>query len=258
MALSDLIEKVRKVTGYPVVSKLEKSLGQDVTSCLQTGSPENPVHVVLISESVVPFQNFQLGVQCLLILLKYKDGRLLEIAPNPVRVTALQNQLTSGHSIQSLEARMVPEMLGVLLEQLNSMPIEIIAMYLMKERAPELEPERQLAAGALAKALIAGAIDPVPMRRIVPQEIYSRNFSMNAALAWALADQGNQFQPLHEFRRLGFSDSGRKLFAALQVLAQDKNVSDFYKLSVDTWAGLLKMQDWYFWDSKPARSKTNV
>jgi hypothetical protein len=255
MPLLELIDEVQRVTGYPVVSRLARpgEMEKGCTSCLETGSPENPFHSLLIAESVVPFQRFQVGMQSLMILLKYHEGKTLELLPNPVKVSAMKKALTNGKTIESLEARVVPTLLQSLLEQLNSQPIEILSFYLIAKRCPELEGERRLALAELSKELVAGALNPVPMRLMVPPDIYNRNFAMNAALAWAIRDIAGDAQALDAFRLLGFDEQGRKLWSVLQVLSNDSSVRNFYRVAVDTWGRLLKMGDWYTWDSKPAK-----
>jgi len=250
-----IIALVEKQTGYRVNVDLVSGIHQHAE--MISARPETPVHVIRVNADHSRYADYIVAAQC---------GGLLILWADPSQVPAMvfekakcEFQAKKWAGTKQLAAFPAAEAyerahyyVEGLLRQVNSIAMEIRVANLCFQNCPSL---RSLQNESFTSQLreISGAFSP-KIKQSVPEEIFSKNMTMNAALAlnWARISGSRLF--LLPYEATGYLQGGQILLHILDRLAP----SSFDPISiptlqghreiVDAWAENLSLRTLYRWE----------
>jgi hypothetical protein len=245
-ALDAVFALVLERTGFPVV--VTSSPEQATHVSMRAATKEFPVHSVLLNPKYQDSANYLIAIQCAGILFKWADPRgIWDFVENREKADFLRAKIAKKTERKGIPpenaTRFADANVSGLLQQLASMPLEILSLQWFHSTFPELRGEQELYVSGYLRE-ISAVMNP-KIREMCPPEIYEKSVAMNAAftLAWcALAGSDVALIP---YEAVGSLNLGRELSAALEGIKPFG--PDSYVGAVDAWGAKLDMADWYTW-----------
>lgn len=246
--VESLLKLVEERTGYPVSISTQKNL--PTHSSMIMARKDSPAHVIFLNPAHESVGNYLIVLQCRMVLMKWAGDRLFDFVPQPENISPVIQEVISHARKTGMpgdRAKALAQMIVTgLLQQLNSMPTQMLAADWCFAECPSLRAEQN-------KSMMGEMRDfsrslSTEIRKMTPASIFDRNASMNAAYTvWWSRLSGEQ-QALLPYKALGFLEKGEALFAAYtQAKAGDEPQ---YCRVVDAWAGVLGMSQWYQWNPR--------
>ena len=244
--LNRLMAEVEARTGYSVIVVNDDKLQSNVV--MKTASSELPNHIIMLNPEYERGANYLVAAQCLMLLMKQaSEKEVCEFAVLDEKFEYLVGkalgQMTKINIPSDIRRPYAEQIVKGLLQQLNSMPCEIMGIRKIHRDAPELRTEMEYVLNSVL-AVNLEALSP-EIRASSPKDIFTKNATMNAAFAIICGDVlGNQglVQP---YKNIGLLDEGNKLADIIRNLSGPEET--LYRKAVDSWAEHLKMRTMYKW-----------
>ena len=242
-----LMDRVKERTGYGVSIVGDSSISTH--SGMTSASQSQPMHLIRINPKYEKYGDYLVALQCAMLLVKWADpDRIPEFAVRDEKADSLIATFSNEALKQGLSAAVANDYVRMIvsgiLQQLNSMPIQLICMDMVTELCPGLEAvRREYVTNDLAEL---NSSFSKKIRKMTPKEIFDRNVAMNAAYAIKWSRISGSRSVLLPYRSMGFINKGTLLIDAYEENA-GKADPDRHIDIVDRWAGILKMEGWYTW-----------
>lgn len=242
-----LMEMVKEKSGYAVSIIIDSNI--TTHSGMVSASSFKPMHLVQVNPKYEKFGDYLVAIQCAMLLIKWGDPNRIPdfVVPNDKAKSLVEKfaNLTKEQGVPSEAANEYAKMIvtGVL-QQLNSIPIQIISMDMITDLCPGLQ--------ALQKESVNNEMREASrsfskrIRKMTPKLIFDQNASMNAAYAIRWSQISDNKTVLLPYRSLGYINKGNRLIEIYEAVKQ-KSDPDRYTEVVDGWATILNMDDWYEW-----------
>jgi hypothetical protein len=241
-----VLEWVRARTGYAV--SVVPQPGLRVLSTVRAASPEAPAHTILVDPAQDRALNFLVAQQALMLLLKWGEGgEVVDFFSTPERTEFVERKAAEklkGSSGNDATGRQRAHALveGLLL-QLASTPMVLLAGSWCLRDFPSLREEQEL---MVAEELRRGSSILAPgVRTGIPEELFDRSATMNAAHALWWAEASENRHAALPYQATGYAEKGKALLEIVKGL--DPTTPDAYPRAVDGWAEALQMVGWYAW-----------
>ena len=240
-----MLEQVRTRTGYDVSVTSDPALR--TWAGMRAASRALPRHVIAVNPKWAAYGDYLVAAQCAMLLLKWADpGRVPRFTVKAATSDAIVSAVAESEEARALEeavrVRFCRMIVDGLINQLQSMPAEIMAAEMCFDTCPELRAQQAEVAAATIREMLAALAPRV--RSQTPAAIFRRNAAMNAAYGLWWADRAGDRAHLVPFETLGFADAGRDLLDALRA---ERAECSRYVRTVDRWGDLLDMAGWYQW-----------
>jgi len=247
-----LMALVKKKTGYEVSMDLDDSISTRAATISATDF--FPMHLVKVHPEYERYGDYLVALQCAFLLIKWgKPKQIPEFTPlaDPVRplIKKTARMVENKGFDPETASRFAGTVVGGVLQQLNSMPIQLIGMEMVAELSPALKP---LQAEAVENEFqeISGNFNK-DVKEIIPKVIFDRVASMNSAYALRWSQLSGNENILLPYRSDGFMARGKKLICLYELKAKGAD-PDRYVEIVDGWAKILKMDHMYVWNYRKA------
>jgi hypothetical protein len=242
--LKRIMDMVESQTGYPVSVSLDPSI--TTHSAMLSAAEGRAAHLVRLNPKYERYSNALVAQQSAMLLIKWADpNRIPDFRVAPGKVEALKIRLMPEMKKRGYDTSIANKYLEMivlgLLQQLNSIPCQIMAAEACYELCPNLREEITLSMKSELKET-SGVLDP-KIKGATPLEIYTRSVAMNAAFAKRWADKSGDRLALLPYEASGFIKKATELCKALDLLPADS--PDRYPRAVDSWAKVLDMEAWY-------------
>ena len=242
-----LMDMVEKKTGYGVSILVDDKISTHAGMVSATSL--TPMHIVKVNPKYEKYGDYLIALQCAMLLIKWGDPNRIPdfVVLNDKAKSLLEkfSNLTKKQGVPSEAANEYAKMIvtGVL-QQLNSIPIQIISMDMITELCPGLQDlQRESVNNEMREASRSFS---KRIRKMTPKAIFDQNVSMNAAYAIRWSQISGNKTVLLPYRSLGYINKGNRLIDIYAAEVQ-KSDPDRYIGIVDGWAMILKMDDWYEW-----------
>lgn len=242
-----LIAAVEETTGFKVIVDTIEGIFQDAQ--MISARPEMPVHIIRVNKSKLHNAEYIVAIQCaMLIRLWSNPGRIPVFSPIPEKVKYFIDRGTNSMSSARIPANLLQQtsvqLAQGVLDQLRSMPIEIMTIRDCRTQCPDLI-DIQSEAVETQLRLHSESFTP-KIRSIAPEQIWKQNVSMNSAYALNWSELSGTKLPLLPYQSTGFSDIATQLMA--DVNAHPEKTSEHYTQTVDAWASRLGLKTLYYWE----------
>lgn len=238
---------VEEKTGFGVSIVVDDSISTH--SGMISASHARPMHLIQVNPKYEKYGDYLVAIQCAMLLVKWADpARIAEFAVRDEKAKSLIATFSGQAQEQGLSPLAANDYIKMtvsgLLQQLNSMPSQLICMDMITELCPGLE--------AIRKEYVSNELSELSrsfskrIRQMTPKGIFDRNAAMNAAYAIKWSRISGSRSVLLPYRSMGFINKGTLLIDAYEENAR-KPDPDRHVDIVDSWAGILKMEDWYVW-----------
>ncbi len=242
-----LIDMVEKKTGYGVSILVDDTI--TTHAGMVSATPLSPMHTIKVNPEYEKYGDYLIALQCAMLLIKWGDpNRIPDFSVSDEKSEELIRKFAGLTEKQGLSpeaagqyARMI--VTGVL-QQLNSIPIQMISMDMISELCPRLWDLQQESVRNEIRE--ASRNFSKRIRKMTPKDIFDQNASMNTAYAIRYSRISGNRTVLMPYRSLGYINKGNLLIQAYEQVIQ-KDDPDRYTETVDSWAKMLKMDDWYGW-----------
>jgi hypothetical protein len=241
-----IIDRVEQTTGYRVTIDVIDGIHESAQ--MISARPESPVHLIRVNSEQRRYADYIVAVQCGMLLVLWSDPtRVPELAPDQEKCDYWGKRWSQSKQLASLPQgsalRMASFYLQGLIQQLQSMPLEIRVARLCFETCPGLRGmQEEMFTTHLRK--LSELFSP-DIRQQAPPEVFDRNVAMNAALAKACGDLVGSRLPLIPYVATGYLERGEQLLAAVDALPEP--TSENHVKAVDSWAGQLGMGSLFHW-----------
>ena len=242
-----LMDMVEKKTGYGVSILVDDTI--TTHAGMDSATPSRPMHIIKVNPSYEKFGDYLIALQCAMLLIKWGDpNRIPDFAVTDAISKELVQKFAGLTEKQGLTAEAASQYAGMIvtgvLQQLNSIPIQMISMDMISELCPGLwEFQQESVRNEIREA---SRNFSKRIQKMTPKMIFDQNASMNAAYAIRWSQISGNRTLLMPYRSLGYINKGNRLIQAYDEIAQ-KPDPDRYTETVDSWAKILKMDDWYEW-----------
>lgn len=237
---------VAEKTGYDVAVTTEPDM--KTWSDMVSASGSNPRHLIRINPRYDRLGDYLVALQCAMLVTKWADpSRISSFFVSQSRTRKTVQKVSKAKEVGNLPPAVRDQFCTMIVEgllnQLQSLPTEMMAIEMCHELCPGLRGVQQEAVAANLREMTA-SLGP-KIRTQTPPEIFRRNAAMNAAFCLSWAERSGDRTALIPFETLGFLEKGPALFAAYRSVPADSAAR--YVLVVDRWSEILEMQGWYEW-----------
>ena len=242
--LKKIMDMVESQTGYSVSVSPDPSL--TTHSAMLSAAEGRAAHMVRVNPKYDRYSNALVAQQSAMLLIKWADPkRIPDFRPVPEKAQALKIRMMPQMRKRGYEASIAGKYIDMivlgLLQQLNSIPCQIMATEMCYELCPNLREEITLSMNSELKEA-SGVLDP-KIKGATPPEIFARSVAMNGAYAKRWADKSGDRLALLPYEATGFIKKATELCHAFDLIPADS--PDRYPHSVDSWAKVLEMEGWY-------------
>jgi hypothetical protein len=242
-----LTDMVEEKTGYGVSIIVDGSI--TTHSGMVSASQLSPMHLIKINPKYERLGDYLVALQCAMLLIKWRNpDRIPDFIVHEDKVNSLiesfSNQaITKGvpSNIASEYGRMM--VIGIL-QQLNSIPIQMLSMEMLKDLCPGLQDLQKEAVNNELQE--SSSTFSKKVQEITPKIIFDQNVTMNAAYAIRWSQISGNKSILLPYNSLGYTKRGKLLLDIYGSLVKKRD-PDRYTEIVDGWAAVLNMNDWYEW-----------
>lgn len=247
-----IMDLVEEKTGFRVSILVDNTITTQVA--MVSASSFSPMHLVKVNPNYEKYGDYLVAVQCAMLLIKWADPQripdfaILEKKIGYIKDKFEKEVMAKGIPIDSARQYSTMIVSGIL-QQLNSLPIQMFSMHMVANLAPGL---RLLQEESVNNELREASASFTPqVKAITPKEIFERNATMNAAYAINWSKVSGNTMALLPYQALGYISPGEKLLQKYEALSTKKD-PDRYIETVDAWAEELKMATWYEWRYRKA------
>ncbi len=248
-----MMQHVEKTTGYRV--SVGSGTGFLSYARMTTATPQSPVHRIDVNQKNAAIGDYIVALQCAMILIKWSNPERIPVSMiNEEKVHYQIEKCIKNRKLFSLPQHAALQfssnIINGLVQQLLSLPIEMIAVKICQEECPSLE-------GMMDKALnneiqeIHQSLRP-DIKQLTPEDIFEKNATMNAAFALNYSRISRSQHALMPFMAEGILDKGKELLKIYDD--QLGTYSEKYINTVDEWAQRLKMATLYSWEYRRAEN----
>jgi len=241
-----LIASVEEVSGFRVT--IDTVDGIQESAQMISARPGYPFHLIQVNSSQRRHADYIVAVQCGMLLIMWSDPtRVPELVADQPKCDYWGKRWSGSKQMASMPResalRLAGQHLKGLIQQLQSLPMEIRVARLIFESCPGLrEMQHEMLSTHLRQ--LSGIFSP-KIRQQVPQELFERNVAMSAALAKAWGELNGSRLPVIPYETTGYLGKGENLLAVIDVLPE--NTSENHVATVDAWAGQLGMGSLFGW-----------
>ena len=248
--LKRLMDRVKDATGYPVTVVGDSEMSTH--SRMVAATPAQPVHAVFVNPKQERFGDYLVALQCAMLLAKWAEpGKVADFTVRSDKLDYVVERVAKKVEGRGLDAassaRYAGMVAGSLLQQLNSLPLQMLSIEFLREACPELSASQ----GGLSGRQELQDMSKVLAKEIKdfsPAEIYERNVAMNAAFALFWSRLAGDSVCALPYKVMGYAAKGERLLAAYDAI--DKSSPARHRAVVDAWSNELKMQYWYEWKAR--------
>jgi hypothetical protein len=242
-----LPKEVERVTGYRVVVDTIDGISEDAQ--MISARPEFPVHSIRVNKARLPFADYIVAIQCAMLLRLWSDPAHIPVfSPVEDKVRYAVDRATKARGLSKLPVgdanQTASRMVHGLLDQLRSMPLEILTQRDCYEACPDL---RELQADSVNENLrrLSENLSP-EIRSFAPETTWKNKMSMTAALALNWTQLSGSSLPMLPYQSAGFAGIAQTLLD--DVIARLARTSSSYTGLVDAWAAKLGLRNLYQWE----------
>jgi hypothetical protein len=247
-----IMDLVEQKTGYRVSVSVDSTITTHVA--MVSASSSVPVHVVKVNPKYEKYGDYLVAIQSAMLLIKWGDPkRIPDFAILEKKVGYIKDKFEKqvmAKGIPKHSAHQYANMIVMgILQQLNSLPIQMFSMDMVAGLAPGLRLLQEESVNNELRE--ASASFTTQVKEITPKEIFERNAAMNAAYAINWSKISGDTIMLLPYQSLGYISRGEKLLEKYEALSTKRD-PDRYIETVDAWAEELKMATWYEWRYRKA------
>ena len=241
-----LMAKVEIKTGYPVTVINDDKLPSN--SGMKAASAELPSHIVMLNPKYERGANYLIAVQCLMLMMKQvSENEVCEFTVLSEKFEYLVDkavkQMAKVNIPPDVKSGYAQRIVRGLLQQLNSLPCEIMAIQEIHRDAPDLRAEMEYIPNSELQVNF-DSLSP-DISAIAPKDIFAKNTAMNAAFAIICGEVLGNPGIVQPYKVSGVIDEGHKLAALIRNPTSPGG--NLYQKTVDSWAEHLKMKTMYNW-----------
>ena len=248
--LQKLMERVKAATGYPVSITGDSEMATH--SRMVAATAAQPVHAVFVNPKQERFGDYLVALQCAMLLAKWAEpGKVANFTIRSDKLDYVAEKIAKKVEGKGLDAqssaqyaRMVAQSL---LQQLNSLPLQMLSIEFLRETCPVLSVEQGALSGRQELQDMSKVLDR-QIKDFSPAEIYERNVAMNAAFALFWSRLAGDSVCVLPYKVMGYAAKGERLLAAYDGI--DKASPSRHRAAVDAWAAELTIQNWYEWKAR--------
>ena len=249
-----LVEEVERNTGYPV--KVEVTPGLPTHARMASGRPDAPFHLIEVNAKHRSHADYIVAAQCSMLLVSWSDPSAVRgISMCPEEARRRIETWSKAEPSKFPDAAKNPELgtfyLRGLLNQVFSIPMEIVVAGRLFAEAPSLRASQQLLQDAYLRQM--SSMFAPNFRAAFPEEVFRTNAAMAAALVTNWCQLTGQTAPLIPYESIGAVERGKHLLALTKDLAATRTSASLAK-SVDDWAEFLSLRPLYTWEFSDRRS----
>ena len=242
-----IIDLVEEKTGYGVSVSVDDKI--TTHAAMVSASSSVPMHLVKVNPKYEKYGDYLVALQCAMLLIKWGDPKRIPdftVLNDKIGfLTTKFAKLSKKRGIPLEAAREYTNMIvSGILQQLNSMPIQIISMDMIASLCPGLRPLQEESVNNELREI--SAIFTKQIRKMTPKPIFDRNATMNSTYAIKWSKITGDTTALLPYKSLGYLNRGQELLEIYEALSK-KSDPDRYIETVDGWAKVLKMDTWYEW-----------
>jgi len=242
-----MVALVEEQTGFRVTLDVVSGIYENAQ--MISARPETPAHIIRVNAERQAHADYIVAVQCAMLLVLWSDPtKVPSFVPDESKCAFLAGKWAKAKELRGLPARIADQtatlLMRGLLQQLQSMPLEIRVTNFCFEKCPDLREMQAESVGvSLRKA--SQVLSPEVKNRS-PEEVFNKNVAMNAALVLNWARLSGSRIALLPYESTGRLDAGQRLLAALDAMpAAD---AEIHVRTVDAWAEQLKLRTLYQWE----------
>ncbi len=242
-----MMDLVEENTGYKVALSTSSEIATH--GQMTSASKHNPMHLINVSTKYPKYGDYIVAIQCAMLLIKWRHPKKLpNFALRNDKIKYLVNKFSKKKELNKTHDHVAQQysrmIVQGILQQLNSIPSEMMAIDMCFELCPGLHSQQ---AESIKNTLreLTSVLNP-RIRKQTPSEIFEKNAAMNTAFALHWCKYSNETTSLTPFKVLGFLHKGQELFDAYETINKDS--PDRYVATIDAWAKILKMSTWYKWE----------
>ena len=248
--LQRLMDRVKAQTGYPVSITGDSEMSTH--SRMVAATPAQPVHAVFVNPKQERFGDYLVALQCAMLLAKWAEpGKVANFTIRSDKLDYVAEKIAKKVEGKGMDAdssaQYADMVVRSLLQQLNSLPLQMLSIEFLRESCPELSASQ----GGLSGRQELQDMSKVLAKEIKdfsPAEIYERNVAMNAAFALFWSRLAGDSVCALPYKVMGYAAKGERLLAAYDAI--DKSSPARHRAVVDAWSNELKMQYWYEWKAR--------
>jgi len=242
-----IMDMVEEKTGYSVSVLVDDKITTHAS--MVSANSSVPMHLVKVNPKYEKYGDYLVALQCAMLLIKWGDP---ERIPDFVVLNDKAGSLTSKFAKLSKRRGVPPEaaleyanmIVSGILQQLNSLPTQIISMDMITELCPDLRSLQEESVNTELREITA--IFTKQIRKTTPKPIFDRSAAMNSAYTIKWTKITGDKTALLPYQSLGYMNRGEQLLGIYEAVSK-KNDPDRYIETVDGWAKILKMDTWYEW-----------
>ena len=242
-----LIATVEQTTGYRVVVDTVENI--DEHAQMISGRPELPVHTIRVNKTKLRYADYIVASQCAMLLRNWADAtRIPVFSPVVEKFRYFTDRMANGKPLSQLPGNLAQQTairLGKgLLNQVRSMPFEILAVRDCWETCPDLH-DMQVEAVEAELRFLSEVFAP-KIRAPVPESVWRSNVSMNAANALNWSELSGSSLAMLPYESAGFTEAAAKLLG--EVKTRSARTTEAFTQLVDAWADHSNLSSLYKWE----------
>lgn len=249
---SRLVATVEQTTGYKVVVDTVEDIDEDAQ--MISARPELPVHSIRVSKTKLQYADYIVASHCAMLLRNWANpARIPVFSPMVEKVRYFADRAASSKPLSLLPTKTAQQtaihFAQGLLNQVRSMPFEILAIRDCRELCPDL---REMQVDAVESQLrFLSQIFAPKIRSIASEQIWRSNVSMNSAFALNWSELSGSSLAMLPYESAGFAESAAKLLG--EVNAKSAKTTEAYTQLVDAWAEQTGLRTLYKWEYRNGR-----
>jgi len=241
-----LIARVEEKTGYRVT--VDTASGIYEHAQMLSAQPESPAHLIRVNDKHLHHADYIVAVQCWILLILWSDPQQVPaMAANHSECRTLVDRWVKAKQLSQYPpdtaAQTSKFCVESLLNQLNSMPLEIRVANLCFEFCPRLREMQIESFNAHLRRI--SEVFSAKIKDQTPSEAFEKNVAMNAALALNWARISGSRICLLPYESTGNIEAGKRLLDTLDEIAGQ--TSECHVRTVDAWAEQLSLRSLYIW-----------
>jgi len=251
-AAQRLVAAVEQSTGYRVVVDTVEGIDEDAQ--MISARPELPVHTIRVNKAKLRYADYIVASQCAMLLRLWANpARIPAFSPLVEKVRYFADRTANSKPLSQLPLKTAQQtsirFAQGLLNQVRSLPFEILAIRDCRELCPDLHDIQVDAVESQVRFL--SEIFAPKIRAVAPDNIWRSNVSMNAAYALNWSELSGSSLATLPYESAGFVEAGAKLLA--EVSAKSAKTTEAYTQLVDAWADQTGLRTLYKWEYRNGR-----
>jgi hypothetical protein len=242
-----LIDLVEERSGYRVTVDVASGFYEHAQ--MISARPDAPVHLIRVNADRRAHADYIIAAQCAMLLVLWSDpSRIPSMLLDQSKCDFLAAKWAKAKPLRQLPAdvsnRMASFYAEGLIKQASSTPLEIRVADICHRLCPSLR-EMQAESFNADFRRNSEAFSP-KVKGQAPLDVFTKNITMNAALALKWANLSGNRICLLPYESAGFIEPGQRLLGFVDSLPEETSVN--HVASVDAWADALSLRSLYRWD----------